>query len=461
MDAGTARPSKVKSPEDASLNGTALRGSALRNALGGFAVRGLEVGLKFLLYMLAAHLLGKAQSGFLFLAMTWGHLAATCGRLGIEKALTRLVAAELAVGQGARARHLAVRGALVVLVAGLGFGAVTMAAAPLAADLVFHDDAVGPALRMSGLVIPGMALAFTITGIMSGLGRTVSAQLLQNVFWPAGLLIGLLLGQREASGLIATLAVTMLVTVCCGVAALLADRRRLAADGPVQAGVSLLPGLRATAAPLYVVELVQVSIASLPVLVLGMFADAGAVSIFSVASRASMLVLVVLISLGTVAAPRYAGLHHKRLADDLKVLNRRIQLAGAVIGGGLSLMLAAGAFPLLSLLGQGFADGSLVLLVMASGQMVNALYSGQDVLLAMTGHGPALRLLNIVQFGVVSLLCLVLIPIFGAMGAAIATAVCTAQGGIGSAAVARLLVPEAGPFLAPAVPFKLRSCFTG
>ncbi|WP_445679608.1 lipopolysaccharide biosynthesis protein [Radicibacter daui] len=441
--------------------GTTGRGSVLRHALGGFAVRGLEVGCKFLLYMLAAHLLGKAESGFLFLAMTWGHLAATCSRLGVEKALTRLVAAELAIGQGLKARHLAIRGALVVLAAGLVLGGATMVAAPLAADLLFHDAAAGPALRMSGLVIPGMALAFTITGIMTGLGRTVSAQLLQNVFWPAGLLAGLLMGQREAEGLIATLAVTMLLTVACGLAALLADRRSLAADEPLPPDAGLLPGMRATAAPLYVVELVQVSIASLPVLILGMFADAGAVSIFSVASRASMLVLVVLISLGTMAAPRYAGLHRKRLTDDLKALNHRIQLAGAVIGGGLSLILAVAAFPLLSLLGQGFADGSLVLVVMASGQMVNALYSGQDVLLAMTGHGPALRLLNIVQFSVISLLGLVLIPVFGAMGAAIATAVCTAQGGIGTAAVARLLVPEAAPFLAPSMPLKLRSYFTG
>lgn len=220
-----------------------------------------------------------------------------------------------------------------------------------------------------------------------------------------------------------------------------------------------MPSLPATATPLYVVELVQVSIASLPALILGVVADAAAVSIFSLAQRASMLVHVVLLSLGTVAAPRFAALHRTRDVTALARLNRQIQLAGTVMGGGVCLVLAAGGGPLLSLIGTSFAAGAALLAIMAAGQFVSALYTAQDILLAMTGNGSALRVLNLLQLGTMLALSVPLITTLGAEGAAIITALAVAQGGIGTAIAARLLIPDAATFLAPALPAALHSLF--
>ncbi|MGL1213338.1 hypothetical protein ACSTK9_23650, partial [Vibrio parahaemolyticus] len=90
-------------------------------------------------------------------------------------------------------------------------------------------------------------------------------------------------------------------------ALLVADRHRFV-DGAAPAGaadrvVTALPSLWQTARPRYVVELVQVALVTLPVMILGAVADAAAVGAFSVASRISMLILVLIISIGTFAAP--------------------------------------------------------------------------------------------------------------------------------------------------------------
>ena len=434
-----------------------IRSRVLLNSVASLAVRGVEVGAKLALYVVAANLLGVAGSGLLFLAMTWGHLAATLSRLGIERALMRLVASELAVAQGESARRHVLQGVAVVAAVSIALGAATYLAAPFAAEFLFHDASAAAPLAASGLVIPAMAVAFTLTHVLAGLDRTTASQLLQNVFWPIGMLLALAFGASKPAEVIHVLAATMLVV--CFVAALwiMVDRARLARDEPLAAGIAMLPSLRATAAPLYIVELVQVSIASLPTLLLGIFADTAAVSVFSVAQRASMLAHVVLLSLGTVASPRFAALHRTHDVDGLSRLNRQMQIAGTVMGGGVCLVLAAAGGPLLSLIGPSFAGGAYLLAIMAAGQFVSALYATQDLLLAMTGNGAALRVLNLLQLAVMLLLSIPLISQFGAAGAALVTALVTAQGGIGTAATARLLIPEASTFLAPALPRALHS----
>jgi O-antigen/teichoic acid export membrane protein len=435
------------------------RSAVLLNSIAGLAVRGIEVAAKLGLYVVAAALLGVTGSGLLFIAMTWGHLAATLSRLGIERALTRLVAGDLAVGQGRSARRQILGGLAVVAATSTALGLATHLAAPIVADVLFHDPALAAPLAASGLVIPVMALTFTLTAILSGLERTSAAQIFQNVFWPIGMLLGLALGARDPETVILALATTMFVAMILATLWILRDRAKLVSNQPLPAGIELLPSLPATAAPLYVVELVQVSIASLPALILGVVADAAAVSIFSLAQRASMLVHVVLLSLGTVAAPRFAAFHRTKDVSALARLNRQMQLAGTVMGGGVCLVLAAGGGPLLSLIGTSFAAGAVLLAIMAAGQFVSALYTAQDILLAMTGNGSALRVLNLLQLGTMLALSIPLITTFGAEGAAIITALAVAQGGIGTAVAARLFIPEAATFLAPALPAAFQSLF--
>lgn len=433
------------------------RSTLLLNSIAGLAVRGIEVASKLALYVAAAKLLGVAGSGLLFIAMTWGHLAATLSRLGIERALMRLVPSEIAVGQGLSARRQILRGVAIVACVSVALGIATCIAAPYAADILFHDPGAAAPLAASGLVIPAMAIAFTLTAVLAGLERTVASQGLQNIFWPIGMLLSLALGAREPAHVILALAGTMILATIVGALWILLDRDKLARNEPLPEGVAELPSLGTTAAPLYVVELVQVTIASLPALLLGVFADAASVSVFSVAQRASMLVHVVLLSLGLVASPRFAALHRTADNEGLSRLNRQMQLAGTVMGGGVCLVLAVGGGLLLSLIGPSFSDGAYLLAIMAAGQFVSALYATQDLLLAMTGNGAALRILNLMQLGIMLVLSIPLISLLGATGAALVTALATAQGGIGTAATARLLIPEASTRFAPPMPRALRS----
>ena len=424
-------------------------------SFGGLAVRGAEVAAKLSLYMLAARLLDDQQCGALFLGMSWGMLAATASRLGIEKALSRLLAAELAVGQGRAARRVLVKGHLVVLAAGVAAGAATFAAAPFAAASLFHAATVS-SLRAAGILVPCLAIAVTLSFALVGFGRTVLSQILQNLSWPIGMLAALGLGARQAGDLLLVMAGTQLAAALVALAVFRYERARLQDDRPLAQGAEPLPDLRRTAGPLYVVELVQVSINALPVLFLGCFADARDVALFSVANRASMLVLVVILSLSLTAAPHFASLHRRGQVAELALMARRTQLAGLAVGGPICLCLALLAGTLLGLINSEYTAGRSVLVILAAGQFVNALYTGLDSLLAMTGHGAVLRVLNLTQLLAMIVLGLVLIPGFGSLGAAIVAAIVTAQGSVCSAAVIAVYLPGVAPRMAPPLPDYVR-----
>jgi O-antigen/teichoic acid export membrane protein len=424
----------------------ALRRVPLRSLLGfagGLAVRGLETVGKLGLYWLVGRRLGPHESGLFFLCLTWATLAATPARMGMERAMTRHIAAELAVGQGLGARRALFAGMGWSTLGSLVMAVLTALAAWPASRLVFGDPALAPPLVATGIVLVPMTFSISLGYALAGFRRGVSAQLVQNGLWPALTLAALALGITGVGPLLLALAGAYLVSCVWGIAIVLLDRGRL--GQATEAGqAEALPTLWASARPFLVVEIVQVSLITLPVLVLGAASDPASVGAFSIANRASTLIWVVCISIAMVASPGFAEHHRRGERAELRRANRLMRVVTAVIGVPVALLLLLVPGLLLGLVGPDFRSGAPALAVLAFGQLVNALLPSQDVVLAMTGHGRTLRLLNLLQLATMVVLCATVIPAFGLMGAAVTQSVLIVQGAIGTAiAVARL---EPGAF---------------
>lgn len=418
------------------------RATLVRYVLG-LGVRGAETLGKLGLYILVGHRLGAHDSGLFFICLTWVALVATGARLGLDKALTRHIAAEIAIGAGSAAARAMRMGLGWTTLAGLVAAGLTWMLAGPAAMLAFRmPDLAGP-LALTAVVMLPQTLIFTLGSAMAGFKRTIAAQVVQNALWPNLTLAALFIGADTLERLILALAASM--ALCCALGAILLWRERpalvdraVAVPEPIEA----LPGMWHTALPLLVVEVTQVALSSLPVLVLGLVADAADVGAFSIANRISMLVWVIIIAAGTVAAPHFAELYRLGATARLRRYNTMIRRGVAAVGVPATLVMLAVPELLLRLISPEFATAAMALRILAVGQMINCLLPVQDVLLGMTGHGAVLRRLNIVQLAVGLALCGALIPAFGIIGAALVAALVTAQGAIGTTwAAKRLLRP--------------------
>lgn len=404
------------------------------------AARGLEAVSKFALYAITAHVLGGEDSGLFFLCLSLVHIPATLARLGLERPLTRHVAAELAVGRADAALRAAVAGSLAVLAASLLVaGLLALGSGPIA-DLLLHQADIRHAILLAALTVPVQNLAFSLAHVLIGLERSVAAQMVMNALAPTLCLIPLALGVRTAEQLLLAYVAAFAVSSVLGLV--------LAVRGPWRTGEAhpaareALPSLWSSARPLLVVEVGQAALLSVPVLVLGAFADPVAVSVFAIASRLSMLVATVVISLGAMAAPQFA--RHYRLGEwaAMRAVDRRNRRLCALVCVPLILVLAIGAAPVLTLLGIEGGAGAPVLLILLCGQLVFCLLPSNDVMLAMTGQETAMRRLSLLQLPLCVALCFALIPPLGAIGAAMASALVWTTGAVGLFLTVRRLIPQ-------------------
>ncbi len=403
--------------------------------------RAMEAVAKFGLYALTARALSGQDAGRFFLALSVVHIVSTVARLGLERPLTRHVAAELAVGDTRAARRAALTGVGAVLGASGVAGAALAVGAPWIAGAMGQPDMV-PVLMLAALIVPVQNLAYSLAYVLIGLERGAAAQMVMNALAPALSLTALMLGADDLHRLLAVYAGAFGICALLGMVLVAREAMSWRSPGVDTSAAMGLPSLWRGAAPLWIVEISQAALLSLPVLVLGVFAAPAAVSVFSLSSRLSMLVTTVVLSLGALSAPAFA--RHHRLGDwaalrEAVTANRRttVLLCVPLIAG-----LGVAAGPMLGLLGVSAEAGVPVLLILLVGQLVFCLLPSRDLVLAMAGEGPTLRRLSLWQLGACLILSLVLIPPLGAVGAALASAAIWIGGATALAISARRRLPE-------------------
>jgi len=176
--------------------------------------------------------------------------------------------------------------------------------------------------------------------------------------------------------------------------------------------------------PLVVFSGLQILNTQVAVIVLGLFGAAASVGVYSVASRAAGLMTFLLITIRYAVAPTIAQLYAK---GDLQRLQQVVSQSakGAfflTLPLGLGLLIFAG--PVLRLFfGTSFGGGATALRILALGQLVNLFTGLNGNVLLMTGNEARMLKGSAIGSVVGLLLIVVLVPVWGMLGAAVATAI--------------------------------------
>lgn len=174
--------------------------------------------------------------------------------------------------------------------------------------------------------------------------------------------------------------------------------------------------------PLLLMQGFELFLYNTDMIMLGGFVDPDDIAVYTAAARTAGLICFVLYAVVAVAAPKYSALHAANKQTELRALVvavvRWIFWPSLLFGIGLVIV----GEPVLALFGPTFTSGYPVLVVLIIGNLVVASTGSSAPLLNVTGYQSTCAsvfgstvILNIV-------LNLVLIPQYGLMGAAIATA---------------------------------------
>ena len=154
----------------------------------------------------------------------------------------------------------------------------------------------------------------------------------------------------------------------------------------------------------------------------GAYLPAEEIAQLAVAQRTAMLVSFILMAVNMVVAPRFAALH---AAGDVAGLRNIALMAVRLMALGATPVVAVMLiFPgfWMGLFGEGFAGGALLLQVLVIGQFINVLTGSVGYLLSMSGHERDLRNTLLIVAPVSVVITFILVPLYGAVGAALSTA---------------------------------------
>jgi O-antigen/teichoic acid export membrane protein len=177
-----------------------------------------------------------------------------------------------------------------------------------------------------------------------------------------------------------------------------------------------------TSLPIFLVDSFFILLTYVDVLILQAFVGPGEVAVYYAATKTMVLISFVYFAVAAASAHRFSQYH---VAGETEKLARFVtdtirwtfwpSLAIAI------LLLAAGK-PLLALFGPGFEDGYPLIFVLVIGLLARASVGPSERLLNMVGQQKACAFIYAAAFATNLVLCLLLIPRFGLMGAACATA---------------------------------------
>ncbi|MBL0339637.1 MAG: polysaccharide biosynthesis C-terminal domain-containing protein [Bacteroidetes bacterium] len=155
-------------------------------------------------------------------------------------------------------------------------------------------------------------------------------------------------------------------------------------------------------------------------IMLGIWSTESDVGIYSVILKISTLSTFVLMSINSIAAPRFAQLHAK---GNKEGLNKYVgQISKVIFFTSIPIFIFIILFRdwLLGLFGEEFVVGSQALLITMLGQFFNVFAGSVGAILNMTGHQKAFRNILGISTIINVIACIIFIPLFGLLGSAIA-----------------------------------------
>jgi O-antigen/teichoic acid export membrane protein len=382
-------------------------------------MRFLGAGLSFVFTVLLARLFGADEAGIYFLAFMVTSVAGVFGRFGLDNVVLRHVAAGSASSNHSEVKGVYRKGIMLALAVSSLVTVVVFLLSPWLAEAVFSKPALSAPLRLMSFSIVPLAFITLHAEALKGLQRIIGSMFVRFVGVLALSIAGVyLLAGWGIEGAVCAYIIALIFMAITG--RFLWKRATVWLDGA--SGEFKTSKLFESSLPLLLVQLMQFVLILLPSFMLGVWGTGAEVGIFESARRTTMLIGLILIVVNVTAAPKFAELYRQGDIDTLSSIAKRSRRLMALCAAPVTVLFVLFPSWIMGFFGPEFRAGAGVLALLSVGQFVNVATGSVVYLLVMSGNERAVRN-NVAMNLVISLLlCIILIPRFGLMGAGLSGA---------------------------------------
>lgn len=395
--------------------------STRRMAASAFVVRIASAALAYVSQIVLARWMGGFEYGIFVVVWTAVITSGVILCFGLEQAVVRLVRAYEVEGDFG-----AIRGLLLASRLATFFGASAIAVVGAAA-LWRHPDLVSDYYRLPFFLAAVCVPIYTICEIQDGIARSQAwpdLALMPTFIWRpllilAGMGVAFLCGleMTAVNACWAAIAATW-VTVS---GQMFVIERRLAGVVPAAPRRYHLAAWAKLAAPIFLIDSFFALLNSVDIFVVGRFAEPQGVAVYFATVKTLALVHFVYYAAKTSAGQRFATLFHSKDHAGLATFAAEVVRWTFWASVGMSIVLLIAGKPLLFLFGREFTSGYGILFILVIGVLARASVGPAESLLTMAGQQTACATVYGATLAVSLVLNLVLTPIYGIWGAAVAT----------------------------------------
>ena len=369
-----------------------------------------------------SRLLGPTGLGQFRLGSVVVQLLTTFCLLGLDSGLSRYLPVLEARG-GNGSRNLLARSSRVVIAISLALSLALFLGEPALGTYYFHSPGMTNVMRVFSLQVPVLVLFRFLAGAVKAAKRVDLASKITNILSPAIFLVFVAMIGFTYPGLYGTIAARILAQLVAVLCLLLFVMRRFPKVPTTEpAENSLFRDYLRLSVPLFFIGIGYQLLSQMDTIMLGHFASERDVGIYSVALKVSSFVAIGLGTLIPIVTPLFSQFSATRDNALTEALFTTVTKWACYSALSIFSCIAIFRVEILHLFGKGFTVGATVLLILATGQLVNAATGPTGALLTMTGKQKweLGNTMSMIAFNF--LLNLVLIPRMGLLGAAIATA---------------------------------------
>jgi O-antigen/teichoic acid export membrane protein len=391
-----------------------------RRAAMAFAIRAASAAIAYLSHLLLARWLSLENYGLFAATWTWLLIAGGTLPLGLNVAVVSRLPGYIAAADAARARGLAATAVgLTFIVSGV-VSAVAIALITWQPAVI--QGALGPLALLAVLLLPLLALGEVNEGLSRAMGWMGTALVPAYIVRPLLMLAaaGLLLMrgyELDAAAVLACALLAAVATTMAQTAWVAFNLLKATGWGPPRLTVRTWMFV---SLPMLASEICEMLLSSMDLLLVAAWLGASETGVYFAAQRSIALVAFVSFAVGAATASSIAGAiaDKQRLSNEIRyaaTLSFWPTLAGALV--------LVGAAPLiLGLFGSRFTEGTAIVAILAVGFVARSATGPAELVLYAIGAERACAAILGVHLALGLALNAALIPAFGIVGAAVATA---------------------------------------
>lgn len=406
-------------------NNAAADQNVIAAARGGgilFTGRLIEYASRFVFGIIIARVLGAEGFGLYTLAITTAILLASLSRLGLSEGIIHFLPPAIRNRDQSQISGILKFSLSLPVIIALVLALLLYGLSDLLADLLFHDVNAGLGLRWVSIAIPLMAFGRVIMASLRGFKLMRYEVYAESIaFSLTRLVFTLLLVQIgwDLPGALAAYAISWIITDILLIIFLNRTYSIKYIFGEAKFNIRKMLSF---SAPVCLTQVISQLRGTFELFFLGMISTLAAVGVYSAAVRIQMVGIMFLAAADMVSKPIISDIFHRgdlvQLGSLYKTLTRWSFLF--IIPFFITIILFAE--PIMAIFGEEFSSGALVLIIVSIGTLINASTGICSAMIVMTGHSRISLINSLIVISLSVILNLLLIPLWGIIGAAVAAA---------------------------------------